>query len=815
MAMPRQSWNLVEKANDEKIARVLRADLRSWGKNHKPEPKDAADLKAMLKSYSNLQSDPNTYSVVYEYGVDDYEGRLYAKRFVRALPGKRNNKKCASLQHFASDIRNYIAGEFSHDLDMVNTLPTLLHHLLEIHGIACPHMDAYVTDRATCLQEWNLAKQRVISMLLSKKHRDTDPLPLQHMHHVVHQRLLPILQNQQADLWKRVKASKRVKETGNPEGSFLSKVVFALENDVLMVTKEVLRKAEWDVHAFVFDGLMVARKPGPSTDFPADLLRGIEAAVFDKLKIKVKLIEKPMIASEGFLAAIETSADDERSLADWINLLPNFEEFDTCRISFPSLLNLSEWFIEVQSDVLFKHPNDFYFVCGVNKIWQVQSKISGTDLNIQVGRVLWSQTEKTLKAAYDAALPADIQSSLKTAVERVRGMTQNRDSMFIAENVARMYPTDASATDLFLSNPHILAFLDGVYDLNSGKFRSTEPEDYVLFHTGYNFPRRKNDSIRKEIVHFYESTFETGELSYFRLKTVASALYGGMSNQIFLVLIGVGAIGKGLEESLIQRAFGGYHRVLNKDNLVSEKLEPDVPNSNLVALYGARWIVSTEPSPTDVFRNALLKKLSSGVDYSAWRDVHGKQFQFRLTGLVNIQTNEDPVFEKMQTSMSRRIKVVRYPYRFGTVEDPANNLKIMDESLEMKFLTDAYRDEFMLMLIDLYRAEFLELRKLVFPDAVEEYTRKNLLNSLTAKEWFEDNYKLTSNKRQRVERSAMWAEYSDSMDTQARQGIKVKKMKKDAFQKELESIIVPNKVNGIYYYSGVEAKTGTESEESD
>lgn len=730
-------WKSVrtELASVVSIKRILSSDLTEWLKGRADAT--LASIKKSLRGFQRKKQPgaKDGFRVDYAFGQYSFGyGRLYARG--------------SSLQFLPSDVRNFIAGSYYHDIDVKNCLPTLVQWLFSSFQLPCPELDDYVENRPALLRKYKMDKLGVICLFFDKNAQPKNDL-FRAIHAAIYGKLVPLLKEHERwkPLWDKVSKSKASEHKENREGSFLSLVAFTIENGILVTMVECLRELGYCPDSLIFDGVLVRRIPGQTVDDA--LLRKVEAKVLETHGISITLVEKPMEVSETFLAAV-----DKGNATSIVHGLPGYENFDMRRLTHPSQQNLAEWFLEVKKRSILGHPSSgIMFILGNDNIWRMFEKVLKTNLNIQIAQALVAEMDHILALAQDAGKATE---DLEEFYENVRGKLENSDGLRVAENVERNLHEQSSDTtsDLFISKPHLLAFSDGVYDLDKSEFRPIEPDDYVLFTTGYPFPKQRNPEVRARIQAFYDSIFDSEEIRDFRLLTVASCLYGAILDEVFFVLKGNARNGKGCEDKLISNAFGNFYYTLHKNNLTQESKETDKPNPQMFNCYGKRYISVSETSPKDKLRIAPLKGLSAG-DPVTVRTLHGKPITFRPTGPLNIQTNEIPVVEKLDDGSVTRARIVEYPFTFRDYEDLKNKVKKIDLSLKGLFGSPAFRDEFMLMLLDIYKAKYKDTKRLVYPREVMRYTQVNLAGSLSIGDWFNREFCITGDENDRFNRTEL------------------------------------------------------------
>jgi len=203
----------------------------------------------------------------YQYAKDRKDGRIYVKY------GK-------GLQAMQSRLRNYIAGEFYYDVDMVNCHPSLLLVLTEAHDIVAPKLREYVENREKVLAENELKKTDILMALFRDNNlRDKKRPWLSEF--ITELDIVKQSLNQKIGL-HMIKTDNTI----NPLSSRLSHYLSAFENHVLQYAIEFFKEA---VEVPMFDGFMVNKS---KVDNMEEQLETLNKEVADKFGKHIKFCLK-------------------------------------------------------------------------------------------------------------------------------------------------------------------------------------------------------------------------------------------------------------------------------------------------------------------------------------------------------------------------------------------------------------------------------------------------------------------------------------------------------------------------------------------
>ena len=229
---------------------------------------------------------------------------------------KQNNsfgRFCAvgslSLQSLPREIRHTISSEFYKDIDIKNAHPIILEHLCNTRNIACKALSKYNSNRDKYLSE--IGDKKIILSLLNggnKLYKDLKIKPdwLTDLKSEIKNIHKSFAKNK--DFKKHKKDREKLGIDYNHEASYMNTLLCDYENNILQIIYRCLGSPKNCV--LCFDGLMVEK----DVDIDFELL---QTSVFDKLGVKVILVEKPM--DQGF--------DLPDEIPDYIEVISNTFNF--------------------------------------------------------------------------------------------------------------------------------------------------------------------------------------------------------------------------------------------------------------------------------------------------------------------------------------------------------------------------------------------------------------------------------------------------------------------------------------------------------
>ena len=743
--------------------------------------KTRTTLNAYKKRIKNKDVNGNigSITVIYEHTENsvDNEGRMFAQG--------------AAAQKLPRNERNFLLAPLYVDIDMENAMFFALHNLfIKLTNEPCPEIERYIEKRSEMLSFTGYTKEKAIAMINSQKLFDNTPDFFARMHDKVYNELLPLLKDLYSELWENTEIRKG---SDNPHGTFISLVCQLVENEELQCMDKFLLSRGFHPDIWEFDGLK-CRKNAFITE---ELLDQCCKHVVKCLGYRMRLHLKPMETTYVY----EESEEEEEDLED-VNVPSPGDEARLVDAVYEILLfdtlhqkQIAEMYTLLSPGKIIKDSGGGVWSTGSDGFWIPYDDAS--DLHLQIYNTIESFLD-LWKGFMMSQFNDEMRKKFRETIwMMLKNLGTRAYAKSVAANVVDLVLPTSNAADLFLSNPHLFAFKDGVYDLIKGEFRPVIPGDYKLPGTGYNYPRDTDTSLCKiiqdEILDFYESIFPPSEestfsqMASFRFQTVVSSLYGKHLVEVFFMLIGEGRNGKGVEDVLIRIAFGGYYFALDKKNLITSSADVDRPNAQLKKLFNKQYISFSEPAKKDVLSSDIMKILT-GNDYITVRGLYDKNpLSFPVTGNINGMSNHVAKMDEIQVSMVDRTINIEYPYHF--VENPdaeRPNEKLMDKSLKTKFATPEYRDAFILLLLDYFKIWFVkdgEVKiEFEYPDDVKTFTLMNLAKSLSFNKWFFKRVVVTGHPNDRFKRSDLWKAYVSDNSPNTIQQSEFNKEMKDVFK---------------------------------
>lgn len=272
------------------------------------------------------------------------------------------------------------------------------------------------------------------------------------------------------------------------------------------------------------------------------------------------------------------------------------------------------------------------------------------------------------------------------------------------------------------SNPKLLGFENGVYDLDNDEFREGRPEDYISLSTGINYIEydEANPHIA-DIENFLQKVLVNPNVREYVLTLFASILDGTNRDEKFHIWTGSGSNGKSKIVELFQHTIGDYACIFNVSLLTQKRVGSNATNSELAISKGKRFGILQEPEENERLNVGLMKELTGG-DQIQCRCLFKEPIKFKPMFKMILTCNHMPAIPPDDGGTWRRVRRVEYTSKFLDNPDPENKLEFqIDRELGYKF--DIWKESFMVILLKQYKKYKID-GKIIEPKEILEYTNE-------------------------------------------------------------------------------------------
>ncbi len=225
------------------------------------------------------------------------------------------------------------------------------------------------------------------------------------------------------------------------------------------------------------------------------------------------------------------------------------------------------------------------------------------------------------------------------------------------------------------TNPYLIAFKNGVYDLKLNIFRNGRPEDYLsksmpIEYKDYTFEDREV----QEVFSFLEKVFPDKSVRQYFMDMSSDVFVGGNHQKVVLFWTGEGDNGKSVTQSFFDHMLGPLAIKFNTTVVTGKKPSSGGTWADLArAGGGVRWATLEEPGNDEVINTGVLKWLS-GNDTIYARELFEKGKDVReivpMFKLVFI-CNKLPKLSYGDNATWNRIRVIPFESTFCKQDNPA------------------------------------------------------------------------------------------------------------------------------------------------
>ena len=259
----------------------------------------------------------------------------------------------------------------------------------------------------------------------------------------------------------------------------------------------------------------------------------------------------------------------------------------------------------------------------------------------------------------------------------------------------REYMYDKDFRNRIDSNPNLIAFKNGVWELREKRFRQATPEDYVCLNVGYEYTPEDTEENKAKIGHYWRTLHPEEEQRIYMKQMFSRQLYGDNGNNLFHFHAGRGATaanGKSNFFEILQLAVGedgvGYSCKFEVSVLTSDRKDKQgkaVPE--LAEWRGVRFLYCSEPNADETINSGVMKTITGGESIK-FRKLYSSHIQtFRPMHKLHLMCNDTPNVDGTDSGVKRRIVKVDYISHFvpAADADPTIHKYALDTSLGQSF----------------------------------------------------------------------------------------------------------------------------------
>lgn len=350
--------------------------------------------------------------------------------------------------------------------------------------------------------------------------------------------------------------------------------------------------------------------------------------------------------------------------------------------------------------VLYTKYKDVFVCCSItNRTWYefVGHRWKQMEEGITLRRKISDELVLTLKtlrdecsrkiALVDDAVQADY---IKKRIDQIKKVMNNIKNAPFKSNVMRECAElfyEPEFTEKLNTNPELVAFTNGVYDLKLDQFRDGRPEDYLSQCMPIKYKEFTSDADEvSEVYQFLEKVFPDKSLRRFFMDVSSETFLGGNQRKVVQFWTGEGDNGKSITQKIFEQMFGKLSvtlptTVITTKRPTSGQAWPELTRAG----NGVRMAFMDEPDLGEEINTGVFKHLS-GNDTFAARDLYQKGSEMReitpLFKLIFICNKLPKMRGGGDKATWNRVRVIPFEATFCGPDDPPP--KTYEEQLYQK-----------------------------------------------------------------------------------------------------------------------------------
>lgn len=275
------------------------------------------------------------------------------------------------------------------------------------------------------------------------------------------------------------------------------------------------------------------------------------------------------------------------------------------------------------------------------------------------------QSEKEAKEEDVKKKFGKVLRSLKTNASKTSYMKEAADEFF-----------DVNFAKDLDSNPNLVVFKNGVYDLELGILRDGIPSDMLSLQIPHEYTSFVKSSAEvKQLEKFLYELFPDPELRQYVIDSCGETFVGGNKRKQVQIWTGFGDNGKSVFQTCLEKMFGPYAvkfptSLITGKRTASSSACPELSRAG----DGVRWAVLQEPDHKDQINVGILKELSGNDTFFARGLYEAGEEKNPMFKLVLI-CNHLPSLPADDQATWNRIRVIDFESKFVNEAELPDNIE--------------------------------------------------------------------------------------------------------------------------------------------
>jgi|GEM_PF-5736223 len=381
--------------------------------------------------------------------------------------------------------------------------------------------------------------------------------------------------------------------------------------------------------------------------------------------------------------------------------------------------NAQEWSEYQSGNFIYNHTRSKWYKW-TGSHWQEDTTEAVKESVKSFAAWLWDQTLKR-KPAPDSQELKCVQTKCKTLCEIKK--------IEYCLSAARSIPRLSYVEEQFDSNPDLLNFANGTYNLDSHEFYKHRKKDLITHILPCNFDPNMKDQPNFD--RFMMQTFgQEPELIKFVYEYLAMSLSGRITEQVFQFWYGTGANGKSVLASTIMELLSCYSRKVEFTILQDSYSNADKVQQEKARLKGIRFVLASEVSENRYLNEQLIKDLTSNDTLTA-RELYCRTFEFKPSHHLVIIGNHKPRIRGTDDGIRRRVLLIPFLHTVRKQDQIPTDLLIQSFRPEFPAIMNSLIQNF--KTIQENGGRFTQI-----PDIVSSHTKAYFLENDLMANWIQE-----------------------------------------------------------------------------
>ena len=260
-------------------------------------------------------------------------------------------------------------------------------------------------------------------------------------------------------------------------------------------------------------------------------------------------------------------------------------------------------------------------------------------------------------------------------IEKLMNLLENsgKKTTILAE-LTEIYSTnneDGFVENKLDSNPYLIGFDNGIFDLEKNEFRKGKPEDFVSMSVKYDYCDKYSKN-RNKILLFFEDIMPEKSNREVLLIYLSYCLLGINKNEKFMIFTGGMRNGKSTLSKLLELTFGDYYSEIQNNLLTNDRGKPGIASPELCELIKKRIVISSESEGNQKINSGIIKG-ATGNDNIRCRSLFSNEImKYRPFFKLILLCNDIPEVDKPNDEAYwKRLWSLYFPTTF--VDNPKEN----------------------------------------------------------------------------------------------------------------------------------------------